>query len=116
VALWQTVLVADHAQWTDKKNVKHDFTENDIDGDFDSKTASTTKNWQGRKGLGQSGKGDPRSFSVADNNLGKVGKKGYVSYDGDSDYNTRFRRVSVAGVPQQVYLVYVDGSWVAASY
>ncbi|MFC3578365.1 peptidoglycan-binding domain-containing protein [Streptomyces yaanensis] len=116
VALWQTVLVADGAKWTDKKNTKHDFTENDIDGDFDSKTKSATKDWQAQNGLSQTGKADPKSFSVADNNLGKVGRKGYVTYDGDSDYNARFKRLPLAGVAQQVYYVYVDGAWVEASY
>ncbi|MEV6029159.1 peptidoglycan-binding domain-containing protein [Streptomyces sp. NPDC052036] len=115
VALWQTVLVADGAKWTDGKKVQHDFTENEIDGSFDSRTASATKYWQGKNGLKQTGKADPKTFAVADNNLGKPGKKGTLTYDGDAD-DARFRRQSVPGVDQQVYFVLVDDSWVAANY
>ncbi|MFD5080877.1 peptidoglycan-binding protein [Streptomyces sp. NPDC058371] len=115
VALWQTVLVADGAKWKTSGGALRAFTEDDIDGDFNGRTASATRFWQQQNDVRVTGKADRRSFSVADNNLGTVGRRGTVTYDGSFD-DARFRRLTVGGVGPQVYFVSFDGSVVAASY
>ncbi|CAL9341047.1 hypothetical protein SUDANB176_00280 [Streptomyces sp. enrichment culture] len=115
VALWQTVLVADGAYWKDGKGVLHQFTEDDISGEFGPRTVSATKYWQKSRGLSQTGKANPKSFSSADDNLGPVNKKGNVHYDGDV-HDVTFKRKTVAGFTEQVYFVSFDGSYVPATY
>ncbi|MEU9468536.1 hypothetical protein AB0D78_18110 [Streptomyces avermitilis] len=116
VALWQTVLWADGAKWKAKNGTLKPFTQDDITGDFNSRTVSATKFWQAGNGLKQTGKADGASFSLADNNLGSANKKGLVIYDGVIDETVQFKRLTVAGVTQQVYFVKVDDEWVAAAY
>ncbi|WP_128379748.1 peptidoglycan-binding domain-containing protein [Streptomyces cavernae] len=114
VALWQTVLWADGAKWKDG-NTWRAFTEEDISGEFNRRTVSATAYWQKANGVRETGKADPRSFAVADNSLGTVGKRGTVGYDGTSE-DARFKRLTVGGVAQDVYYVHYDGSWVPATY
>ncbi|CAL9353465.1 peptidoglycan-binding domain-containing protein [Streptomyces griseomycini] len=115
VALWQTVLMADGAYWKDSGGTLHQFTEDDISGEYDSRTVSATKYWQKSRGLSQTGKANPKCFSHADNNLGPVNKKGSVVYEGDVD-DVTFKRKTVAGYDEQVYYVKFDGSYVPATY
>lgn len=114
VALWQTVLVADGTFFKDSGTLRP-FTEDDISGEFDSRTVSATKDWQKDRGLNQSGKASPASFKVADNNLSAVNGNGTVVYAGSVD-NATFKRKTVAGFEKQVYFVKFDGSSVPATY
>jgi hypothetical protein len=115
VILWQTVLVADGATFKNSAGAQVSFTENHISGEFDARTVSATKDWQKDRGLTQTGKANGASFSVADNSLGIVNKKGNVAYDGDVD-DVTFKRQTVAGFNDQVYSVNFDGSFVRATY
>ena len=114
VVLWQTVLWADGAKWKDGNNWRA-FTEDDINGEFNRRTSSATSYWQQANGVRVNGKADARTFSVADNSLSSVGRRGTVNYDGTSE-DARFRRVQVGGFSQQVYYVYYDGSWEPVTY
>ncbi|CAL9441782.1 hypothetical protein [Streptomyces griseomycini] len=115
VALWQTVLMADGAYWKDSEGTLQQFTEDDISGEYDSRTASATKYWQMGKGLDQTGKANPDCFSYADDNLGTVNKKGKIVYEGAVD-DVTFKRKTVAGYDEQVYYVDYDDSYVPATY
>lgn len=115
VILWQTVLVADGAAFKNSAGALVPLTENDISGEFDSRTVSATKDWQKDRGLKQTGKANGASFSVADDNLGTVNKKGNVTYEGVVD-DVTFKRTTVAGFNDQVYSVNFDGAFVRATY
>ncbi|GAB3008844.1 hypothetical protein GCM10023080_088570 [Streptomyces pseudoechinosporeus] len=114
VVLWQTVLVADGVSWKDGAGVLHLFTEDDISGEFDLRTASATKFWQKDRGLNQSGKATAASFKAAGNNLGP-NKNGTVVYEGSAD-DVTFKRKTVDGFDKKVYSVNFDGSSVPATY
>jgi hypothetical protein len=115
VALWQTVLVADGAFWKDSGGALRPFTEDDISGEFNSRTVSATKFWQKSHGLAETGKAKPSSFSVADDRLGTVNGNGTVLYEGSAN-DVAFKRKTVAGFDKQVYFVNFDGSFVQATY
>lgn len=114
IALWQTVLVADGVSYEDSAGVLHLFTEDDISGEFNSRTKSATKFWQKERGLSQSGKANAASFRVADNNLGP-NQNGTVVYEGSAN-DVTFKRKTLSGFDKKVYFVNFDGSFVPATY
>ncbi|MER5228295.1 hypothetical protein [Streptomyces flaveus] len=115
VALWQTVLVADGAYWEDDGGALHQFTKDDITGEYNMSTTSATKYWQKGKGLSETGEANTKCFSAADNNLGTESKNGSVIYKGTIDKAT-FKRKKVDGFNKKVYSVKFDGSYVPATY
>ncbi|MFJ8106335.1 peptidoglycan-binding protein [Streptomyces sp. NPDC096132] len=69
VALWETVLYADGAQYEDEDGDWHPFTKRQIDGSFGPETESATQWWQDRHGLPDNGVVTSDCWDSAQNRL-----------------------------------------------
>ena len=111
IALWETVLWADGAQWEDDEGEWRPFRKSQIDGSFGPETESATQWWQSRYNLSETdGVVVSESWDFAQTRLQSF-PGNIVQYKGDAR-NVNFKRV---GGKYQVKLKNV-GPWKNAHY
>ncbi|MFJ8047160.1 peptidoglycan-binding protein [Streptomyces luteogriseus] len=111
IALWETVLWADGAEWEDDEGEWQPFRKSRIDGSFGPETESATQWWQSRHNLPETeGTVDSESWDFAQTRLQSL-PGNIVQYKG-LVRNVNFKRV---GGKYQVKLKNV-GPWKYAHY
>jgi peptidoglycan hydrolase-like protein with peptidoglycan-binding domain len=110
VALWQTVLYADGAQYRDRRGHWHTFRQSDVDGWFGEVTKAATRDWQREHRVRTTGTVTSWTWSAAQDELRGPNRRGWVTYDG-SAHEVFFQRGRGGA-----YFVELNGRWVRADY